>query len=210
MGDWREWNSEAEAFYCWMKHSTDWINHINSKSKFINSIFYLLQSVIGVGTPSTYLHSGIGIAHKFQNWIDPMSGSNTIIQTDKLEVCILITSQRQCDYCSYFMGCLCGLVGSVLDHRSLPPEFESRCGHICRVFHIWLRFITFGGHLAHLAYHVHKVAVKHQSSSCSYLKFLTCIIGEWSAHIRRSYINTLACSELHQTCWKRWITSFKG
>ena len=48
------------------------------------------------------------------------------------------------------------LVGSALDHRSLPPEFESRRGHIWRVFHLWLRFITFGGHSAHLAYHVHK------------------------------------------------------
>jgi len=45
---------------------------------------------------------------------------------------------------------------SVLDHRSLPPMFESRRGHIWRLFHLWLRFITFGGSLAHLAYHVHK------------------------------------------------------
>ena len=38
-----------------------------------------------------------------------------------------------------------GLVGNTLDHRSLPPEFESRCGHTWRVFHLWLRFIIFGG-----------------------------------------------------------------
>jgi len=25
-----------------------------------------------------------------------------------------------------------------------------------RLFHLWLRFITFGGHSAHLAYHVHR------------------------------------------------------
>jgi len=30
------------------------------------------------------------------------------------------------------------------------------CGYIWRVFHLWLRFITFGGHSAQLAYHVHK------------------------------------------------------
>ena len=53
-------------------------------------------------------------------------------------------------------GRLCGLTGSVLDHRSLPPVFESRRGDIWRVFHLWLRFITLGGRSAHLAYHVHK------------------------------------------------------
>ena len=48
---------------------------------------------------------------------------------------------------------LCCLTGSALDHRSLPPEFESQCGNIWRVFHLWLCFITFGAHSAHLAYH---------------------------------------------------------
>jgi len=33
-------------------------------------------------------------------------------------------------------GCLRGLVGSMLDNRSLPPEFESQHGHILRVFHL--------------------------------------------------------------------------
>jgi len=46
--------------------------------------------------------------------------------------------------------------GSVLDHRSLPPVFESRRGHIWRLFHLSLRLITFGGRSAHLAYYVHK------------------------------------------------------
>ena len=53
-------------------------------------------------------------------------------------------------------GRLCGLTGSVLDHRSLKPEFVSGRGHIWRMFHLWLRFITLGGRSAHLAYHVHK------------------------------------------------------
>jgi hypothetical protein len=35
-----------------------------------------------------------------------------------------------------------------------PPEFESRSGHIWRVFHLWLRSIPYGGHPAHLAYNV--------------------------------------------------------
>jgi len=44
----------------------------------------------------------------------------------------------------------------VLDHRSLPPVFEYRRGHIWKLFHLWLRFITFGGRSVHLAYQVHK------------------------------------------------------
>ena len=49
-----------------------------------------------------------------------------------------------------------------MNHRSLPPEFESGHGHIWRVFHFWLRSITFRGHSAHLAYRclVHKSGCK--------------------------------------------------
>ena len=46
--------------------------------------------------------------------------------------------------------------GSVLDYRSPPPVFESRRGHIWRLFRLSLRLITFGGRSAHLAYLVHK------------------------------------------------------
>ena len=45
---------------------------------------------------------------------------------------------------------------SVLDHRWLPPVFESRRRHIWRLFRLSLRLITFGGRSAHLAYLVHK------------------------------------------------------
>ena len=48
-----------------------------------------------------------------------------------------------------------GLNGSVLGHRSLPPEFESRRGHIWMVFRLWLC-----GRSAYLAYHVHKAGHK--------------------------------------------------
>jgi len=34
--------------------------------------------------------------------------------------------------------------------------FLEKCPHIWRVFHLWLHFITFGGHSAHLSYCVHK------------------------------------------------------
>ena len=44
----------------------------------------------------------------------------------------------------------------MLDHRSLPPVFESRRGHIWRLFHLSLHLITFGGRSAHLVYLVHK------------------------------------------------------
>ena len=47
----------------------------------------------------------------------------------------------------------------MVGHRSLPPELETRRGHIWRVFHLWLPSISFGGRLAHLAT---KVAVKRQ------------------------------------------------
>jgi len=57
-------------------------------------------------------------------------------------------------------GGLCGLTGSALNHRSLPPEFESRHGPLWRVFYLWVRFITFGGCSTHLAYQVHKSGCK--------------------------------------------------
>jgi len=56
----------------------------------------------------------------------------------------------------YFLGAPPWSSGSVLDHRSLPPVFESRRGHIWRSFYLSLRLITFGGRSAHLAYLVHK------------------------------------------------------
>jgi len=54
------------------------------------------------------------------------------------------------------VGHLRGFVGSALDHRSLPPELESRRGHIWRVFKLWLRFINFRARSVYLAYHVYK------------------------------------------------------
>ena len=63
-----------------------------------------------------------------------------------------------------------GLTVSALDHRSLPLEFESRHGHNWRVFHLWLRFITFGGRAAHLAYHVHKSGHKTSITNHRYTK----------------------------------------
>ena len=57
---------------------------------------------------------------------------------------------------------------SVLDHGSLRPVLKSRRGHIWRLFHPWLRFITFGGRSARLSPTLCAVvAVKHQSSSSS-------------------------------------------
>ena len=65
-------------------------------------------------------------------------------------------------------GRLRGLAGSALDHRSPPPEFESRRWLIRRVIDLSLRFITFGGRSTHLPYTMcTKVSVKHQSSLSS-------------------------------------------
>jgi len=69
----------------------------------------------------------------------------------------------------HFQGHPLGLIGSELDHWSLPPEFEYWRGHIWKVFHLWLRFITFGGRSVHLAYDVHtsshKTSINNISSS---------------------------------------------
>jgi len=67
-----------------------------------------------------------------------------------------------------------GLIGSALDHRSLPPEFESRVGHIWRVFHLSLRFFTVGGRSAHLVYHVHKSGRK--------TSIIINILKQWHKH----------------------------
>jgi len=64
-------------------------------------------------------------------------------------------------------GHLYGLTDSALDHRSFV--FESRCGHIWRMFHIWLCFINFGGCSAHLAYLAHKSG-HNQSSIYRWIK----------------------------------------
>ena len=61
--------------------------------------------------------------------------------------------------------------GSVLDHRSLPSVFETQHGHIWTSFHLWLRLITFGCHLVHLAYCVYKSG--HKTSSSSLIKHIS-------------------------------------
>ena len=73
------------------------------------------------------------------------------------------------------MVCLRCLTGSVLDHRSLPPEFESWLGHIWRVFHLWLRFITSGGCLGHHHHHLKFLCIPQfvQSHVCVYALFLS-------------------------------------
>ena len=51
--------------------------------------------------------------------------------------------------------------GSALNHKSLPPELESRRGHIWMVFRLWFRFITYGDLSIHLAYDVHQSGRNH-------------------------------------------------
>jgi len=85
---------------------------------------------------------------------------------------------------------------SLLDHRSLPPVFKYRRGHIWGSFHPWLRFITYGSRSAHLAYHAHKSG--HKTSII--------IIFAWSKHLRIAINsideNLLASHEiLGEICW---------
>ena len=76
---------------------------------------------------------------------------------DKLRLLLLITYLRWTSLLWLGGGAPPWYSGSMLDHRSLPPVFKSRRGHIWRLFHLWLRFITL----------CTKVAVKHQLSSSS-------------------------------------------
>jgi len=80
--------------------------------------------------------------------------------------------------------------GSMFDHRSLPPVFESQCGHIWRLFCLWLCFITFGGRSAHLAYHVqksgHQSSTSYRSNSCCFDVLLVkriCLLTNPGSHI---------------------------
>ena len=86
-----------------------------------------------------------------------------------------------------------GLTGSALDHRSLPPEFEPRCGHIWRLFHLWGHFITFGDRSVHLTYHVHKSGVK-MASRCFYRPPLM----SWCLLFVRSHLLYSLLERLHR------------
>ena len=61
-------------------------------------------------------------------------------------------------------SCLNGITGSIVGHRSGPPEFRTRHGHVWRVFNFSLCLVTAGGCSAHLAYFVavRNTVSKHQ------------------------------------------------
>ena len=85
--------------------------------------------------------------------------------------------------------------GSVLDHRSLPPVFESRRGPIWTLFRLSLRLITFGGRSAHLAYLVHKSSRK------------TSIINHHHHHLRPIINNRLSHILLYLIMFFRFQTN---
>ena len=92
-------------------------------------------------------------------WDLNMSHTNSVLKVHLADRPILCW----CIWCHPFtlspahvQGRLCGLVDRVLDHRSLPPEFESWHGCSWRLVHLWLRFITFEGPSAHLTYRLHR------------------------------------------------------
>ena len=88
------------------------------------------------------------------------------------------------------VGRLRCLVGSALDHISLPPEFEPRLGHNWRMFHLWLRFITFEDRFAHLAYLVHKCG---RETSITILRL---VVESWPSVLILSTSNSCSRSEL--------------
>ena len=55
-------------------------------------------------------------------------------------VCISHYNETARYHAMQLLGHLRDLIGSALDHRSLPPEFKSWHGHISRVFHLRLLF----------------------------------------------------------------------
>ena len=85
--------------------------------------------------------------------------------------------------------------GSVLDHRSLPPVFESRRGHVWRLFHLWIRFITFGGRSAHLAYLVYKPGRK------TLIIIIIIIFLSWLA---LSFYDLSGYTDLHHQVYIMW------
>ena len=91
-----------------------------------------------ISSPNLYHDFYVKFVSWFSNWIN--SAISTLIY-------ILIPNS--------FEGAPPWSSGSVLDHRSLPPVFESRRGHNWRLFRLSLHLITFGGRSVHLTYHVH-------------------------------------------------------
>ena len=100
----------------------------------------------------------------FQAYVDLYS-SNFVESLSVFKLYILLFYPYNCFnfYFHYYLNIYLFMLrappwssGSVLDHRSLPPVFESRRGHIWRLFRLSLSLIAFGSRSAHLAYRVHK------------------------------------------------------
>ena len=91
-----------------------------------------------------------------RKWRQKVTETTSLMKLERRrskQICKYINHQvryQEITYCkplrwNYLFLRLRGLTGSAFDHRSMPPEFESRRWHIWRVFHLWLRFITSGG-----------------------------------------------------------------
>ena len=52
--------------------------------------------------------------------------------------------------------CLQGQTGSAVHDRYIAPWLKFRPDYVRKVFHLSPQLITFGSHLANLAYHMHK------------------------------------------------------
>ena len=89
----------------------------------------------GIQTESLWLFSALTNGGKCANKSSPTSKYELQIRNHTMEG----QWRRGAPPCSS---------GSVLDHTSLPPVFESRRGHIWRLFRLSLRLITFGSRSA--------------------------------------------------------------
>ena len=97
--------------------------------------------------------------------------------------------------------------GSELDHRSLPPEFERRRGHILRVCHLWLRFISFKCCPANLGARVHKsgrktsiiIIIVVQLFTSSLYIAIYCVASKTSTTTPVSIMLKLGCGEHRNT-----------
>jgi len=55
------------------------------------------------------------------------------------------------------------ITGSAVGYSSIGAGFKPRPDYVRRVFHLWLRLITFWGRSAHLAYRVQKSSLKNSN-----------------------------------------------
>ena len=122
-----------------------------------------------IETSSTYIVTGVATTHfPFVTFYFALHihvrHNNNIIQIDRTESGTRIRSWLDSvnnPRPAKLMGASVLVARWTIDHYHLSSNLAVK--NIWRVFHFWLRFITFGSHSAHLDLLVHKSGFKHQS-----------------------------------------------